>query len=229
MYGETQTRSNSAYNARGLSPHVRGNLLLPHYRLLAQGSIPACTGKPAPVREEILRLAVYPRMYGETSWPASFGIFVCGLSPHVRGNLRPPAGGGRPVGSIPACTGKPTSRRSWRARHGVYPRMYGETSRQESARIGSRGLSPHVRGNRGGVNAGQRRIGSIPACTGKPFAGRFIGTARRVYPRMYGETKLSGILTDIPEGLSPHVRGNRRTGNGHGSAAGSIPACTGKP
>ena len=46
---------------------------------------------------------------------------------------------------------------------------------------------------------------------------------------MYGET---GDVTQsgaVAEGLSPHVRGNRRDDSGGPAGRGSIPACTGKP
>ena len=51
-----------------------------------------------------------------------------GLSPRVRGNLRPEEGSSPLSGSIPACTGEPgwgsrTAPSSW-----VYPRVYGGTS-----------------------------------------------------------------------------------------------------
>ena len=168
MYGETSSRASFAQAASGLSPHVRGNHLSGRGRCAGEGSIPACTGKPAVRASRPSPYEVYPRMYGETrengaeEWPFP------GLSPHVRGNLvvgEPPL---RNSGSIPACTGKPkeaplTPTLSW-----VYPRMYGETCRVGFRRKSTEGLSPHVRGNRSSVDKGSVYAGSIPACTGKP-------------------------------------------------------------
>ena len=50
----------------------------------------------------------------------------------------------------------------------VYPRVYGGTAEEWMPKIADWGLSPRVRGNRGRVDAQDRRLGSIPACTGEP-------------------------------------------------------------
>ena len=89
-------------------------------------------------------------MYGETEEDDEILDPTAGLSPHVRGNRSvrlPPAAR---TGSIPACTGKPVDLQSFDHLPQVYPRMYGETGREESENLMAKGLSPHVRGNRGG-------------------------------------------------------------------------------
>ena len=171
-------------------------------------SIPACTGKPQGAMRGPLLVRVYPRMYGETPPAPGLGPALRGLSPHVRGN--PPARSCRGTrrGSIPACTGKPTSIPSRRRYVTVYPRMYGETWDNPTRHASTDGLSPHVRGNHVRHLPDQPFTGSIPACTGKP--GHPGGHRRwlRVYPRMYGETESERRLESARRGLSPHVRGN---------------------
>ena len=107
--------------------------------------------------------------------------------------------------------------------------MYGETEGAAIDGLVAMGLSPHVRGNRQAAHDRHHRVGSIPACTGKPWKGRGAPPSAAVYPRMYGETPASANRRCAGSGLSPHVRGNRPRGDRGAGAAGSIPACTGKP
>ena len=91
----------------------------------------------------------------------------------------------------------------------VYPRMYGET-RYHSVLLRPRsGLSPHVRGNPEAGTVDLSRVGSIPACTGKPVEIHVEQPTGEVYPRMYGETCNCQLHARANRGLSPHVRGNR--------------------
>ena len=173
--------------------------------------------------------AVYPRMYGETRKQGRPLSKVYGLSPHVRGNLVAMPGMYAGARSIPACTGKPPVRRAWDRACGVYPRMYGETHTPSSHRSTAGGLSPHVRGNPGGLRHAPARVGSIPACTGKPPPWRPRLRTLTVYPRMYGETRSKRGYLSVNSGLSPHVRGNPGLGRCALDRVRSIPACTGKP
>ena len=228
MYGETSAGASPPAATRGLSPHVRGNRQIDELAAELMRSIPACTGKPFLNYHTYGRREVYPRMYGETCAACDDQLTLAGLSPHVRGNPAHRDPWRSASWSIPACTGKPSSKGSCLTGLEVYPRMYGET--RCALRLSSwvPGLSPHVRGNRG--HEGDRRpgAGSIPACTGKPVRGgddprlarvypRMYGeTARRpqteawarVYPRMYGETLWAAGYVNGVRGLSPHVRGN---------------------
>ena len=54
-----------------------------------------------------VRRGVYPRVYGETHRRFAHASDISGLSPRVRGNLHTREGCTTPIGSIPACTGKP--------------------------------------------------------------------------------------------------------------------------
>ena len=50
----------------GLSPRVRGNLLLGFPNAVPKRSIPACAGEPPPLRPARFRTSVYPRVCGGT-------------------------------------------------------------------------------------------------------------------------------------------------------------------
>ena len=50
-----------------------------------------------------------------------------------------------------------------------------------------------------------------------------------VYPRVCGGTPPQPPQRDLPEGLSPRVRGNQALIDAHAGAGGSIPACAGEP
>ena len=55
----------------GLSPRVRGNRGLSLWFMHHWGSIPARTGEPPDLFEDVRQAGVYPRAYGGTSscWP----------------------------------------------------------------------------------------------------------------------------------------------------------------
>ena len=229
MYGETSPSHARPDSAAGLSPHVRGNQERCQRLRCSAGSIPACTGKPRVLVAKVDAAEVYPRMYGETTRPASGDWEVGGLSPHVRGNQGQPGPHALVAGSIPACTGKPRALRTRAEPQTVYPRMYGETEPGcvREGEVG--GLSPHVRGNLTALRLLETHNRSIPACTGKPFQTGDLATWSKVYPRMYGETQGAPAEQPARAGLSPHVRGNRLTMRILPACKGSIPACTGKP
>ena len=86
MYGETVARRSVAGARQGLSPHVRGNRVRETTLRRRDGSIPACTGKPAATASAAAVTRVYPRMYGETPHQLVRRNQHGGLSPHVRGN-----------------------------------------------------------------------------------------------------------------------------------------------
>ena len=229
MYGETPSLPCATTCTLGLSPHVRGNPAALRAPRSALGSIPACTGKPRSPAPARCRPGVYPRMYGETGASSQSREVGVGLSPHVRGNHSCSTSGAAVTGSIPACTGKPAGPLPGRATPAVYPRMYGETTVAITEYDSEWGLSPHVRGNRRSSPPCHRTRGSIPACTGKPFAPEGPARRSRVYPRMYGETTGRPVFVSLSEGLSPHVRGNLHLATFGVADRGSIPACTGKP
>ena len=227
--GEPASRRSGSRRSGVYPPHMRGNRRDVDCYQPLDGSIPAHAGEPlafvpaAPCRE------VYPRTCGGTAVESPLGTYQTGLSPHMRGNQVGHLGVGEVHGSIPAHAGEP--RRSWLrgvlAR--VYPRTCGGTSGTEAGLLPRLGLSPHMRGNPGGVGSGESWLGSIPAHAGEPSLAHADLRRAEVYPRTCG-----GTDTDPPQdlpvlGLSPHMRGNR---NQHGSNARklrSIPAHAGEP
>ena len=227
VYGETGYGCVPPRLSTGLSPRVRGNRRACRARSIAPRSIPACTGKPPVSATCGCQITVYPRVYGETGDSAAAYRSTTGLSPRVRGNPQPHHHAIFLVGSIPACTGKPSRRRSSSGGKGVYPRVYGETNEDVRVLDLSGGLSPRVRGNRRLDPVLAARGGSIPACTGKPLYASRHPTPPAVYPRVYGETSIDGVTPASHDGLSPRVRGNRAMIPASKPQEGSIPACTG--
>ena len=155
-----------------------------------------------------------------------------------------------PLGSIPACAGKPVRRDRPRAYSRVYPRrVRGSRLRSDTLRAsdgsipacagkpkramtqsgGRTGLSPRVRGSHR-VRCGYRVIqGSIPACAGKPARCSDSWAAGWVYPRVCGEASGTLPASIGAEGLSPRVRGSLARVVRIWLGLGSIPACAGKP
>ena len=119
------------YGGQGLSPRVRGNLVLPQRNRPRVRSIPACAGEPPPYQLVSQLFAVYPRVCGGTLDRLGVDLRlrglsrVCGgtgatsvetakengLSPRVRGNRGIALASDRRIGSIPACAGEPFQRR----------------------------------------------------------------------------------------------------------------------
>ena len=152
----------------GLSPRVRGNRVQRRTAQVELRSIPACAGEPVCGFIGIHMGRVYPRVCGGTRHLRRRLPSAQGLSPRVRGNHPDQSDHVRYQGSIPACAGEPSSRRSRGGAGRVYPRVCGGTVVGTLFRGATQGLSPRVRGNRhgGGVLAMIDR--SIPACAGEP-------------------------------------------------------------
>ena len=155
---------------QGLSPRVRGNLLVHLLSGYGARSIPACAGEPPSGANALDPRWVYPRVCGGTAHAAHKHEAAPGLSPRVRGNLRAVGGRRRALRSIPACAGEPRS--SFQAAGGsrVYPRVCGGTIDSAMLSMCASGLSPRVRGNRRDVAVIPVQHRSIPACAGEPLA-----------------------------------------------------------
>ena len=131
--------------------------------------------------------------------------------------------------SIPACAGEPSIVCRCGSCRQVYPRVCGGTFAGCVSGVAGGGLSPRVRGNRGGGGGRGCHAGSIPACAGEPAASRSRTAWVRVYPRVCGGTGSDRVAQDASVGLSPRVRGNRPRGGDDDGQRGSIPACAGEP
>ena len=84
--GVTVTRRFCPPLLRGLSPRVRGHLLLSPPSPSAPGSIPACAGSPSPFVIKSGGTGVYPRVCGVTDTSSVTDMAFMGLSPRVRGH-----------------------------------------------------------------------------------------------------------------------------------------------
>ena len=172
---------------------------------------------------------VYPRACGGTNQSSAAATGFEGLSPRMRGN---PVGRTGPVvrcGSIPAHAGEPVlgwSPDGWRW---VYPRACGGTEAVPDHWIDRVGLSPRMRGNRGGAWADVTGLGSIPAHAGEPRTPNTSTTSRRVYPRACGGTSSGAALATSLQGLSPRMRGNLEGLGLVNVRLRSIPAHAGEP
>ena len=91
------------------------------------------------------------------------------------------------------------------------------------------GLSPRVRGNLVFGHQQAEGEGSIPACAGEPRTSHRTCRRRWVYPRVCGGTWALDDGNGYKWGLSPRVRGNRRSATAGTSRERSIPACAGEP
>ena len=186
--GETSSFPSASPATGGRSPRVRGNRWGDGDGERAQGSIPACAGKPHRRRIGFLLRSVDPRVCGETLRDVVLTIGHVGRSPRVRGNHADLWSRVSPSRSIPACAGKPGHGKTLRAVERVDPRVCGETRPLDSSDPISRGRSPRVRGNRRRRGHTWLVSGSIPACAGKPLIRRLPVLQRKVDPRVCGET-----------------------------------------
>ena len=213
---------------QGLSPRVRGKLNGNAICLVYQGSIPACAGETRCSCRYATRNGVYPRVCGGNAAPARRRAGLGGLSPRVRGKLRPAHYTRYPARSIPACAGETQAGADVDYPAAVYPRVCGGTPPQPVFRYHRQGLSPRVRGKRLPNDPGGERQRSIPACAGETRPCRPFLFLRWVYPRVCGGNYQTPAGGGVAGGLSPRVRGKRTSGNRGLWRGGSIPACAGE-
>ena len=90
-----------------------------------------------------------------------------------------------------------------------HPRTCGGTLSSTRSRIGGRGSSPHLRGNRGRGGGRHGRIRVIPAPAGEPQVIVLVGPQAAGHPRTCGGTWPSYSVNGGLCGSSPHLRGNR--------------------
>ena len=127
----------------------------------------------------------------------------------MRGNPMPTVAGDSGIWSIPACAGQPCNLCCDENHAMVYPRVCGATLRRPRMSFLYMGLSPRVRGNPTASGSVSSIVRSIPACAGQPFVFVVFQVFVEVYPRVCGATADIFFPADIPDGLSPRVRGNR--------------------
>ena len=227
--GEAPAAAGRPDVVHGPSPRVRGSRDDVGVLRLVPGSIPACAGKPPAPRASSRHRRVHPRVCGEARPSPPRSRCGWGPSPRVRGSrvlLGPLA---TPLRSIPACAGKPSCGRPTRAPSAVHPRVCGEALLSTEDYANLQGPSPRVRGSRRLRLRGRPPPGSIPACAGKPASTSSARTTSTVHPRVCGEASQISRCASANPGPSPRVRGSHPAAQLGDLAAGSIPACAGKP
>ncbi len=207
--GGTRLVRLDAYPDRGLSPRLRGNPTLDTEYRISPGSIPALAGEPDKTSHCPSPLAVYPRACGGTTVKILAQELFGGLSPRLRGNLRP-----QPWAPNPAK---------------VYPRACGGTCLKIRPGPQSQGLSPRLRGNHRTEAVLTWWSRSIPALAGEPATQTLTSDLIQVYPRACGGTAASASRLFLVMGLSPRLRGNHRRYTLTPDSRGSIPALAGEP
>ena len=167
--GGTRAGPKPSTRTAGLSPRMRGNQVTEPPAPAPPASIPAYAGEPRRVSPLRKPTSVYPRVCGGTPDTKAKTAPLIGLSPRMRGNPRY-QGENRPFDrSIPAYAGEPTENAAQPKYVKVYPRVCGGTLRLGLGNRGRQGLSPRMRGNRGGRKCACRPEGSIPAYAGEPL------------------------------------------------------------
>ena len=175
------------------------------------------------------RCRVYPRVGGETAIGSTRHGRYGGLPPRGRGNQWPCRCLSPGRRSTPAWAGKPATNLRLQRRHGVYPRVGGETHPIEEVHAAHNGLPPRGRGNRLSDTADHIGLGSTPAWAGKPGPEIDCRPETPVYPRVGGETDATAFRTPDGEGLPPRGRGNPPHIFWTIGYTGSTPAWAGKP
>ena len=196
----------------GLSPRVRGHLgLQDTAAAFPARSIPACAGAPV---DSVSSLRSIPACAGA---PDNGGHDVdYGLSPRVRGHLRP------------AETGRSVDR----DKLGLSPRVRGHLEQTCRGSGSSQRSIPACAGApRRYLIVQTTLMRSIPACAGAPGFRQsppYIGQAG-LSPRVRGHPLTWHALQRDPIelGLSPRVRGHRYWPDQSRRCKGSIPACAG--
>ena len=172
----------------GLSPRVRGHLLIGLRAADLKRSIPACAGSPSGRADRRPSMWVYPRVCGVTLGRGADSVTGFGLSPRVRGHREPIRRANHCRGSIPACAGSPAREEILSRYDEVYPRVCGVTGIPDLDLNMDAGLSPRVRGHLAIARQEKRLDRSIPACAGSPSPRRVSADTGRVYPRVCGVT-----------------------------------------
>ena len=227
--GETYGEIETIVTRCGLSPRMRGNLVVVAGPDSHFGSIPTHAGKPLSGSLIAAAVMVYPHACGETILPAPTRGIRLGLSPRMRGNHNFGLGSVAGFGSIPTHAGKPRSSISYIIRTGVYPHACGETRLSLLRPEHEKGLSPRMRGNPLTRARPAVALGSIPTHAGKPVRHHPCSYLVGVYPHACGETVPFRIDGFRCAGLSPRMRGNPKAEDYILHVERSIPTHAGKP
>ena len=186
--GGTMRDTGGDVNARGSSPHLRGNLLADEIKIQSPGVIPAPAGEPrtrdtgTPLREG------HPRTCGGTSNLVELTEDARGSSPHLRGNRGTVSMETTILRVIPAPAGEPGGESASARCHGGHPRTCGGTQVKGLERTSTTGSSPHLRGNHPSREPGIRPARVIPAPAGEPTTENQKSLTCPGHPRTCGGT-----------------------------------------
>ena len=187
--GATSAPIGTIAQGQGLSPRMRGNLLLLQRASGHHGPIPAYAGQPPTSRRPRTSGGAYPRVCGATGVPSGPTGAGDGLSPRMRGNRRLVSVGKAQFGPIPAYAGQPVCRLIARAMLWAYPRVCGATASCVRMALVQLGLSPRMRGNQRHACVHCARKGPIPAYAGQPGRRAHPWPGCGAYPRVCGATR----------------------------------------
>ena len=193
----------------------------------ASGIIPACAGSTRPAPSAPPPGRDHPRMRGEHSLGFGGDCGTPGSSPHARGAPARRAPPRTAPGIIPACAGSTGTHERLKRLGEDHPRMRGEHHRGRRDAEPQVGSSPHARGARLLELGDLRVVGIIPACAGSTEILRRTNTGARDHPRMRGEHKGTGQITETKAGSSPHARGALSSRPERSPSARIIPAYAG--
>ena len=172
--------------AVGLSPRVRGKLMVGEAIGILRRSIPACAGETTSSTPGWGIPAVYPRVCGGNSGIADPDGAGGGLSPRVRGKRLVSFWALGLCRSIPACAGETRGHQKPAKKTGVYPRVCGGNFASDTPVLRVNGLSPRVRGKPTSSQPCGACPGSIPACAGETCWSFPSQRHMAVYPRVCG-------------------------------------------
>ncbi len=191
----------------GLSPRLRGTEVEPDDVSRQWRFIPAPAGNGVTLTTVSLYCPVYPRACGERlvlEWIANGGD---GLSPRLRGTVKPVQPAKHKGRFIPAPAGNGRRSMQKRIHQPVYPRACGERIRHPSGETGTVGLSPRLRGTEYVYAYVCILCRFIPAPAGNGRPCRSWWRERAVYPRACGERRRKSVSVGSAAGLSPRLRG----------------------
>ena len=113
------------------------------------------------------------------------------------------------LGSSPHVRGAPVITFESALASGIIPACAGSTDGVQAILTTDKGSSPHVRGALTIQRPQFASLGIIPACAGSTGCEFFLPDVYGDHPRMCGEHDYKGLVHQLYEGSSPHVRGAR--------------------
>ena len=228
MRGE-RTRNNSLMVVTSwFIPACAGNALVyPLFDAVAYGSSPHARGTHTQQLVDGCHVLVHPRMRGERDTEKPAQRIRDGSSPHARGTRHRARPRQLRQRFIPACAGNAHS--GWRGRQlqAVHPRMRGERMSSKNLVARGDGSSPHARGTQRAPRTHRTGRRFIPACAGNAILVSLPTISPKVHPRMRGERIDLYIITQGPNGSSPHARGTLEETTINPLITRFIPACAG--